>query len=205
MLAQALKERGFAGPERGDLLVLAIPRGGVVVGAEVARELHAPLDVWLARKIGAPGNAELAIGSVSSHGELVLDRRAIAALGVGSQYLQEAIQREREELHRRMIAYRGHADPVRVEGRTVVLVDDGVATGATAFSALAALRRGGAAQRILAVPVAPLEVMPELEKSADSAVVLSAEPFFSAVGQFYEQFGQVSDEEVIALLAKFSR
>ena len=205
LLAQALKERGFAGPERGDLLVLAIPRGGVVVGAEVARELHAPLDVWLARKIGAPGNAELAIGSVSSHGELVLDRRAIAALGVGSQYLQEAIQREREELHRRMIAYRGHADPVRVEGRTVVLVDDGVATGATAFSALAALRRGGAAQRILAVPVAPLEVMPELEKSADSAVVLSAEPFFSAVGQFYEQFGQVSDEEVIALLAKFSR
>ena len=205
LLAHALKEQGFAGPERGDLLVLAIPRGGVVVGAEVARELRAPLDVWLARKIGAPGNTELAIGSVSAHGELLLDSHVIAALGIGSEYLQEAIRREREELQRRMIAFRGHAEPVRVEGRTVVLVDDGVATGATAFSALAALRDGHAAQRILAVPVAPLDVMPELEKAADRVVVLSAEPAFSAVGQFYERFDQVSDAEVIALLAKFSR
>ena len=205
LLAQALKEHGFAGPERGDLLVLAIPCGGVVVGAEVARALHAPLDVWLARKIGAPGNAEFAIGSVSSHGELVLDRRAIEALGVGAEYIQETVRREREELQRRMIAYRGHAEPVRVEGRTVVLVDDGVATGATAFSALAALKSGGAAQCILAVPVAPWEVVPELEKAADRVVVLGAEPVFSAVGQFYEQFPQVSDAEVIALLAKFSR
>ena len=205
MLAHALKEHGFAAPERGDLLVLAIPRGGVVVGAQVARELHAPLDVWLARKIGAPGNAELAIGSVSSHGELVLDRHAIAALGVGAEYLQEAIRREREELHRRMIAFRGHAEPVQVEGRTVVLVDDGVATGATAFSALAALKRGGAAQRILAVPVAPLDVVPELEKAADLVVLLSEEPVFGAVGQFYEQFEQVPDAKVIALLAEFAR
>lgn len=201
-LAHALKERGLEGD---DLLVLAIPRGGVVVGAQVAREFHAPLDVWMSHKIGAPGNAELAIGSVSSHGELVLDRHAIAALGVDAEYLQEAIRQEREELHRRMIAFRGHAEPVQVEGRTVVLVDDGVATGATAFSALAALQRGGAAQRILAVPVAPVDIVPELEKAADLVVLLSAEPAFSAVGQFYEQFPQVSDEEVIALLAKFSR
>ncbi len=205
MLAQALAEHGFGEAERGDLLVLAIPRGGVVVGAEVARVLRAPLDVWLARKIGAPGNPELAIGSVSSHGELVLDRRVIAALGVGADYIQEAVRQEREELHRRMMAFRGHAEPVRVEGRTVVLVDDGVATGATAFSALAALQRGGAAQRILAVPVAPLDTVPELEKAADLMVLLSAEPVFRAVGQFYEQFGQVSDEEVISLLAEFSR
>ena len=204
LLAQALAERGFADPERGDLLVLAIPRGGVVVGAEVARALHAPLDVWLARKIGAPGNPELAVGSVSSHGELVLDRRVLAALGVGADYLQEAVRRERAELHRRMIAFRGHAEPVRVEGRTVVLVDDGVATGATAFSALAALQRGGAAQRILAVPVAPLETVPELEEAADQVVLLSAEPAFHAVGQFYEQFEQVSDAEVVELLSHFS-
>jgi len=205
LLAQALVEHGFAEPERGDLLVLAIPRGGVVVGAEVARALNAPLDVWLARKIGAPGNAEFAIGSVSSHGELVLDQRTIAALGVSPDYIQEAVRRERAELERRMVLFRGHAEPVRVEGRTVVLVDDGVATGATAFSALAALRRGAAAQRIFAVPVAPSETVPELQKAADRLVLLRAEPFFSAVGQFYERFEQVSDAEVIALLAEFSR
>jgi len=205
LLARSLNGHGLAGAERGDLLVLAIPRGGVVVAAEVARALHAPLDVWLAHKIGAPGNPELAIGSVSSHGELVLDWHVIAALGVGADYIQDAVRREREELHRRMMAFRGHDEPVRVEGRTVVLVDDGVATGATAFSALAALKRGGAARRIFAAPVAPMETVPELEKAADLVVLLSAEPVFQAVGQFYEQFSQVSDEEVVALLAKFSR
>ena len=205
LLAQALAEQGLEEGERGALLVLAIPRGGVAVGAEVARRLGAPLDVWLARKIGAPGNPEFAIGSVSSHGELVLDERVISALGISAAYLQEAVRREREELQRRMMAFRGHAEPVRVEGRTVVLVDDGVATGATAFSALAALKRGGAAKRILAVPVAPLDTVPQLEKAADLVVVLSAEPVFSAVGQFYEHFEQVSDAEVMALLAEFSR
>ena len=175
------------------------------MAAEVARALGAPLDVWLARKIGAPGNAEFAIGSISSHGELVLDQRTIDALGISQAYIQETIRREQAELERRMVLFRGNAEPVRVEGRTVVLVDDGVATGATAFSALAALRRGGAAQRIFAVPVAPVETVPQLQKAADQLVLLSAEPVFSAVGQFYENFEQVSDAEVIALLAKFSR
>ncbi|MEI7958261.1 MAG: phosphoribosyltransferase family protein [Verrucomicrobiota bacterium] len=205
LLADALLQQGFANAERGDLLILAIPRGGVVVAAEVARALGAPLDVWLARKIGAPGNAEFAIGSISSHGELVLDQRTIDALGISQAYIQETIRREQAELERRMVLFRGNAEPVRVEGRTVVLVDDGVATGATAFSALAALRRGGAAQRIFAVPVAPVETVPQLQKAADQLVLLSAEPVFSAVGQFYENFEQVSDAEVIALLAKFSR
>ena len=204
LLAQALKEQGLADPQRGDLLVLAIPRGGVVVGAEVARALKAPLDVWLARKIGAPGNPEFAIGSVSSHGELVIDHDALSALGVTRNYLDEAVRREREELERRMKLFRGHSEPVRVEGRTVVLVDDGVATGATAFSALAALLRAKAARRILAVPVAPLKTLPQLQSAADQVVVLSAEPNFYAVGQFYEHFGQVSEGEVIALLAEFS-
>ena len=205
LLADALLQQGFANAERGDLLILAIPRGGVVVAAEVARALGAPLDVWLARKIGAPGNAEFAIGSISSHGELALDQRTIDALGISQAYIQETIRREQAELERRMVLFRGNAEPVRVEGRTVVLVDDGVATGATAFSALAALRRGGAAQRIFAVPVAPVETVPQLQKAADQLVLLSAEPVFSAVGQFYENFEQVSDAEVIALLAKFSR
>lgn len=205
LLALTLKEQGIAGQEPGDLLILAIPRGGVVVGAEVARALGAPLDVWLARKIGAPGNSELAIGSVSSHGELFLDQRAIETLGVSQAYIERTAQREREELERRMTVFRGHAEPVQVEGRTVILVDDGVATGSTALAALAALRRGGAAQRILAVPVAPLDTMSRLQEAADRVLVLHAEPLFYAVGQFYEHFDQVSDEEVIALLAEFSQ
>ena len=206
MLGEALRERLQPDIEtkRTDLVVLAIPRGGVVVGAEAARVLGAPLDVWMARKIGAPGNPEFAIGSVSSHGELVLDQSILDALGVSRAYIDEAVRRERQELERRMTAFRGHAEPVEVTGKTVVLVDDGVATGATAFSALAALKRGGAARRILAIPVVPLDTLPKLEAAADQLVVLNVERNFYAVGQFYEHFGQVADEEVIRLLAEFS-
>ena len=203
LLAQALKgpEGGFPPLEEcGELLVLAIPRGGVTVGAEVARELHAPLDVWLAHKIGAPMNPEFAIGSVSINGEVMLDRATIQAFGVGENYLEGEIARQQQALQRRMIAFRGHAEPVEVKGKTVVLVDDGVATGATAFSALASLKRAGAAERILAVPVAPLDVLPQLEAAAERVVVLEASADFAAVGQFYLSFGQVSDEEVVRLL-----
>lgn len=205
LLAEVLRERGYGEPRAAALLVLAIPRGGVVVGAEVARALNAPLDVWLARKIGAPGNPEFAIGSVSAHGEVLLDHATVRALGVSHEYLEEAVRRERLELERRMIAFRGHAEPIRVEGRNVLLVDDGVATGATVFSALAALQRGGAAQRILAVPVAPREILPELETAADAVVVLEPAAHFYAVGQFYEHFEQVPDAEVLRLLAASRR
>ncbi|MEI8233108.1 MAG: phosphoribosyltransferase family protein [Verrucomicrobiota bacterium] len=201
LLGEAVK--AIITPGHDGLLVLAIPRGGVVTGAEVARALRAPLDVWLARKIGAPGNPELAVGSVSSHGECFLDTRVIEALGVSQAYLEAAARREREELERRMILFRGSGAPIRVQGRHVVLVDDGVATGSTALSALAALRRGGAAQRILAVPVAPAEILPTLEQAADQVVVLNRAPEFYAVGQFYEQFDPVSDAEVIRILAEF--
>lgn len=183
-------------------LVLAIPRGGVVVGAEVARVLEAPLDVWLSRKIGAPGNPEFGIGSVSSHGECVLDHETIAALGVSENYLQRAIERERAELERRMALFRGHAEPVQVEGRHVIVVDDGAATGSTALAALAALKRGGAAKRTLALPVAPRELMPTLKEAADTVLVLNADPAFMAVGQFYENFQAVEDTEVIRILAE---
>lgn len=190
---------------RGDLLVLAIPRGGVVVGAEVARILGASLDVWLARKLGAPGNPELAIGSVSSHGELWLDHTVIEVLGVGAGFIQEAVRREREELERRLLRFRGSAEPVRVEGRTVVLVDDGVATGSTAISALEALGRSGTARRILAVPVAPADKVDQLKRSAEMVLVLTPSEEFFAVGQFYEQFDAVEDAEVIRILSEFSR
>ena len=182
-------------------MVLGIPRGGIVIGAEVARALNAPLDVWLARKIGAPGNPEFAIGSVSVNGERTLDRAAIAMLGISPAYIDRESERQSEELMRRMLAYRGHAEPVKVEGKRVILVDDGIATGATALSALASLRRAGAAARILAAPVAPADVMPTLQTAADAVIVLNAASDFSAVGQFYEQFDQVPDEQVVEMLA----
>lgn len=205
MLGMALRDLEIVKGAKDDLLVLAIPRGGVVVGAEVARALGASLDVWLARKLGAPGNPELAIGSVSSHGELLLDHSIIETLGVSVEFIQEAVRRERAELERRLVEFRGTAEPVRVEGRTVVLVDDGVATGSTALSALAALRRGGAVRRILAVPVAPLDRMKQLEKAAEKVVVLNSSAVFYAVGQFYEHFETVTDAEVVRLLSEFSR
>ncbi|XHR27902.1 MAG: phosphoribosyltransferase [Chthoniobacteraceae bacterium] len=205
-LARALVDEGVVSPggEEG-LLILAIPRGGVIVGAEVARFLHAPLDVWLSRKIGAPGNPEFGIGSVSSHGETVIDAKTIVALGVDDEYLNEAIRRERAELERRMVAFRGSSEPVQVEDRTVILVDDGAATGSTALAALAALRRGGAKKRILALPVAPRDVLPTLHKAADATLILSAELVFMAVGQFYEDFRAVEDEVVVRTLAGWRR
>jgi len=202
LLGEALKR--IITPEHEGLLVLAIPRGGVVTGAAVARVLRAPLDVWMSRKIGAPGNPELAVGAVSSHGECFLDSRIITTLRVSQDYVEATAQREREELERRMVFFRGSAVPTPVEGRTVVLVDDGVATGSTVFGALEALRRGGAARRILAVPVAPLETIPTLEQAADEVVVVNRATDFYAVGQFYEDFSEVSDGEVVKILGEFS-
>lgn len=180
---------------------MAIPRGGVEVGAEVAARLGLPLDVWLARKIGAPGNPEFAIGSVSIDGERILDRASIAALGIPQAYIEAETRRQSEELALRTVAFRGHAEPVNVQGKTVILVDDGIATGSTALSALASLRRSGAARRILAVPVAPTDILPTLEAAADVVIVLHADDNFRAVGQFYSIFDQVPDEAVIHLLA----
>jgi putative phosphoribosyl transferase len=187
--------------QEAQALVLAIPRGGVEVGAEVAQELGIPLDLWLAHKIGAPGNPEYAIGSVSINGERYLDRAAIDLLGIAGPWLEEETRRQSSELTRRMRLFRGHTEPVAVQGKTVILVDDGIATGATALAALASLRRAGARRLILAVPVAPHESVPQMKAAADEVVILAAPFGFASVGQFYENFEQVSDEEVIRILA----
>jgi len=179
--------------------VLGIPRGGVIVAAEVARALNVPLDVWLSRKIGAPGNPELAIDSVTEHGE-VLDQATIGMLGVTSEYLEQAIRRERAELERRLVAFRGEARAVSVEGKRVLLVDDGAATGSTALAALEALQQEGAIWRLVALPVAPQGLLPKLRDAADEVLVLEAEPVFSAVGGFYQDFRTVGDDEVLRAL-----
>jgi len=182
------------------VIVLGIPRGGVEVAAVVAERLGAPLDVVIPRKIGAPGNPELGLGAVAE-GVQVLDQRLIAALDVSDSYLRSEIDAQQEEIRRRVAAYRGDRAPADLSGKVVVIVDDGVATGGTAAAALRWARSRAAARVILAVPVAPPDIVWRLEGEADELRVLHSPSPFAAVGQWYGEFPQVSDERVVQLLA----
>jgi putative phosphoribosyl transferase len=183
-----------------DVVVLAIPRGGVVVAAEVADRSNAPLDVVIPRKVGAPGNPELGLGAVAP-GVQVLDERLVRMLGVSDEYLREEIAAQEEEIRRRSDAYRAGRPPVDVSGKMAVIVDDGIATGGTATAAVRWAKRGGAHRVVLAVPVAPLEAVERLREEADEVRVLATPEPFYAVGQWYEDFPQVSDREVVDLLS----
>ncbi|TMK81063.1 MAG: hypothetical protein E6G47_04955 [Actinobacteria bacterium] len=182
------------------VIVLGIRRGGVEVAAVVAERLGAPLDVVIPRKIGAPGNPELGLGAVAE-GVQVLDQRLIAALDVSDSYLRSEIDAQQEEIRRRVAAYRGDRAPADLSGKVVVIVDDGVATGGTAAAALRWARSRAAARVILAVPVAPPDIVWRLEGEADELRVLHSPSPFAAVGQWYGEFPQVSDERVVQLLA----
>lgn len=187
---------------RDDVIVLGIPRGGVVVAAEVARRLNAPLDVFIAHKIGAPGNPELAIGAVAGDGSMVLDEDDVADYGIPPDYIERERQAQLREIDRRARKYRPGRPARPVEGRVVIVCDDGIATGATARAALRALRQQRPARLILAVPVAPRATVERIGRECDAVTVVDlSEPFF-AVGRFYSQFEQTSDEEVIAALAE---
>jgi predicted phosphoribosyltransferase len=185
-----------------DVLVLALPRGGVPVAFEVARALHAPLDVFLVRKLGVPGREELAMGAIASGGVRVLNHAVVDGLHIPDHVIAAVAAQEQQELERRERSYRGNRPDPKVEGRTVILVDDGLATGATMRAAAAALRAQNPGRLVVAVPVAARETCEEFRREVDEIVcAITPEPFY-AVGVWYRDFSQTTDEEVHELLKR---
>lgn len=188
--------------DREDVLVLGLPRGGVPVACEVAESLHAQVDLMLVRKLGTPGHSELAMGAIASNGVRVLNQNVILSLHIKDKVIEEVASREKLELERRERAYRGNRARPEVEGKCVILVDDGVATGATMRAAISALRRQKPARTVVAIPLAPPDTVEVLRSEADEVVCLETPEPFWAIGQWYVEFPQISDDEVRERLAK---
>ena len=186
------------------VLVLGLPRGGVPVAYEVARALHAPLEVFVVRKLGVPGHRELAMGAIASDGTRILNMDVIKALGIVPADLESVAASELLELERQQRIYRGNAPLPKLSERTIIVVDDGLATGSTMRVAVGALRQSKPARIIVAVPVAAAETVRRLREEADAVICLSAPPDFHAVSTWYEDFSQTSDEEVRKLLESAS-
>lgn len=201
--ALAARLREYAG--RGDVLVLALPRGGVPVAFEVAEALGAPLDLFLVRKLGTPGHRELAMGAIASGGVRVLNTDVIQWYGVTPAAIEAVAQEEQHELERREEAYREGRAPAPLEGRIVILIDDGLATGSTMRAAVLAVKQRKPAKVVVAVPVGARETCDELAAVADEVVCARMPQPFSAVGQWYLDFGQTTDEEVSQLLRDHAR
>jgi putative phosphoribosyl transferase len=188
--------------DQKDVIVLGLARGGVVTAAEVASFLHLPLNVVVVRKIGAPGNEELALGAISEHAEGIFNEQLIGLLAVSPEDLRKEIERQKRILKERLTLYRGRSSPLILTGKTVILVDDGIATGASIRVAIQSVRDAGVKKIVLAVPVAAPDSLRKIEKDVDEVVCLSSPVFFQAVGSFYRFFEQTSDEEVINLLSR---
>jgi len=204
------KDRIDAGQQLADALikmdsyekgiVVAIPRGGVVVGVQVARRLDLPIDIIIPRKVGAPHNPEVAIGAVTQDGTAIFNEDLLQRLELSKKDIKPVVEAVIKEINRRMITYRGDSQPADLAGRSVILVDDGIATGSTVVAALRSLKNTGCKRITLAVPVAPPDTVDRLKKEVAELVCLRSEEPFYAVGQFYEDFSQTSDDEVISLL-----
>src|SRR5881296_4753427 len=186
---------------RNDVIVLGLPRGGVPVAYEVAKRLHVPLDVFIVRKLGVPGFEELAAGAIASGGVRVLNEDVMRAIPYADEAIEAVTARETAELERRERIYREGRPPPELRDRIAILVDDGLATGATMRAAVKALRQRGAAKIVVAVPVGPPDTCHEIEEQADETICLSTPEFFQAVGQYYDDFSQTSDEDVRELLS----
>jgi predicted phosphoribosyltransferase len=200
-----LARRLAALTDHPDLLVLALPRGGVPIAWEVARALHAPLDLVLVRKLGVPGHAELAMGAIAEGGVRVLNRAVIRELDISEDVIDYIAREEQRVLEQRRRLYRGDRQPPVVEGARVILIDDGLATGMTMMAAIEAVRRGGPAGIIVATPVAAPESVTEIEPLVDEVVALAMPEFLYAIGMWYNDFTPTSDEEVCSLLAEAFR
>jgi putative phosphoribosyl transferase len=185
-----------------DVLVLGLPRGGIPVGAEIAKLLNAPLDVFLVRKLGVPGQEELAMGAIASGGVRVLNEEVIRQVRIPAETIERVTQLERAELQRREEAYRGDRPPLDVRGKTIILVDDGLATGASMYAALLAIREQHPAWIVIAVPVAAPETIHSFQSLVDEMVCVLTPTPFNGVGAWYEDFSQVSDEQVHVLLIR---
>src|SRR5213082_1546329 len=190
---------------RDDVIVLGLPRGGVPVAYEVAKRLNVPLDVFIVRKLGVPGFEELAAGAIASGGVRVLNEDVMRALPNADEAIESVTARETAELERREQSYREGRPAPDLRDRVVILVDDGLATGATMRAAVKALRQRGAAKIVVAVPVGPPDTCHEIEEQADETVCLSMPEFFQAVGQYYADFSQTTDEDVRELLTSAAR
>lgn len=187
-----------------DCIVLALPRGGVVVAHEVARGLRLPLDIIVPRKIGAPNNPEFAIGALTEDGESIINEDIIQQAGISENYIAEQIKKEKGEAQRRLMTYRGDRPPVDLTNKIVILVDDGIATGATIRAAIQSAYARVARKIIVATPVSARDSLQLIEQEADEVIALHVPDFFAAVGQFYEEFGQTTDEEVMKILKHYS-
>jgi putative phosphoribosyl transferase len=185
-----------------DVIVLALPRGGVPVAFEVARALRVPLDVFLVRKLGAPGQEELAMGAIASGDVVVMNDDVVHALKIPPEVVDMEVASERHELARREATYRGGRPPLEVSGKTVILVDDGLATGSTMRAAVAALRRQEPARIVVAVPIGARSTCDEVKKIADECICAVIPDHFRAVGLWYDDFEQTDDDEVCTLLAR---
>jgi len=198
LLAEALRDYAA----RSDVIVLALPRGGVPVAFEVARALKAPLDLMLVRKLGTPGQEELAMGAIASGGVRVLNDEVVHMLRISADVIEVVARREHKELERRQKAYRGDRPPPQLAGKCVILIDDGIATGATIRSAVRAVRAQAPLRIVVAAPMAPGETVDVLKQEADEVVCLATPEPFNAIGCWYHEFPQTSDDEVKDLLVR---
>jgi putative phosphoribosyl transferase len=196
-LAKLLKRR-----IQGPCIVLAIPRGGVVVGYEVAKELGCPLDVVISRKVGAPAQPELAVGAVAEDGAVFVEEEIAGLVGVSRDYVERRAREELREVRRRAEEYRGGREMPDLSGKTVILVDDGLATGLTMMAAVHMARNKGAEKVVVAVPVSPPETVAKLRRHADEVICLETPTNFYAIGQFYDRFDQLTDDETNSILRK---
>ena len=202
-LAEKLKQKFVGQLKREDVVILAIPRGGVVTGDVIAERLGVGMDVLVSRKVGSPSNPELALGAVMYDGSFFPNEDIIRMLGVPKSYIDEQIAFQMKEIERRLLKFRGSKE-YHLEGKFVILVDDGIATGATVFAAMNWLRNQEIRKLVVAVPVGPRDTILKLETIADDVVVLQAPLLFGAVGEFYQDFSQVTDDEVVETMRKYA-